>query len=109
MTKIVLPTSGQDNWKRLLAETDKYWKTGNLAKALAHCWEEKGDIPEDVQAVLTKAPELSQIDALICIPEYQVSLPGGRVTAIAARRLGTRESAAGFALYRRCGKGIRIF
>ncbi len=77
MSRIFMPTSGAEDWKQFLAEPEKHWKTGNSAKALAHCWEESGDIPADVRAVLAHAPELAGIEALICIPEHQVPLPGG--------------------------------
>nr|WP_328985019.1 hypothetical protein [Thiorhodovibrio winogradskyi] len=77
MTKIYIPSSGPLDWKQLLAEPEKHWKTGHSAKALAHCWEESGDIPDEVRRVLAQAPELAEIEALLCIPEHQVPLPGG--------------------------------
>jgi hypothetical protein len=77
MTRIFMPTSGPEDWKQFLAEPEKHWKTGNSAKALAHCWEESGDIPPEVRTVLARSPELAEIEALFCIPEHQVPLPGG--------------------------------
>jgi hypothetical protein len=77
MKKILIPTSGPDDWRWFLAEPDKQWKRGHSARALAHCWEEARDIPEDVQIVLSKALEITELEALICIPEHQVPLPGG--------------------------------
>jgi hypothetical protein len=77
MTRIFMPTSGPEDWKQFLAEPEKHWKTGNSAKALAHCWEESGDIPDEVRTVLARVPELAEIEALFCIPEHQVPLPGG--------------------------------
>jgi hypothetical protein len=77
MTKIFMPTSGPEDWKQFLAEPEKHWKTGNSAKALAYCWEESGDIPDEVRTVLARAPELAEIEALVCIPEHQVPIPGG--------------------------------
>ena len=77
MKKIFIPTSGPDDWKQLLAEPDKHWQRGYSARALAHCWEQAQDIPQDVRIVLSKAPEMTEIEALICIPEHQVPLPGG--------------------------------
>lgn len=72
-----MPTSNPDDWKQFLAEPKKHWKRGYSARALAHCWQEANDIPPDVKAVLGQAPELKGLDALFCIPEYQVPLPGG--------------------------------
>ncbi|UHD17858.1 DUF6946 family protein [Thiocapsa bogorovii] len=77
MTRIFMPTSGPEDWKRFLAEPEKHWKTGNSAKALAYCWEESGDIPGEIRAVLARAPALAEIEALFCIPEHQVQIPGG--------------------------------
>ena len=77
MNKLFVPTAGPDDWRRLLAEPEKHRKTGNSAKALARCWEAAGGLPAEVAAVLGKSPALSQLEALICIPEHQVPLPGG--------------------------------
>ena len=77
MTRIYRPTSGPEDWKQFLAEPDKHWKTGNSAKALAYCLEETGDIPNDVKTILARAVELEELEALLCIPEHQVPLPGG--------------------------------
>lgn len=77
MTKIFVPSSGPDDWRQFLAEPEKHWKTGNSAKALAYCWEEHGDIPPEVRSVLGGATRLTDVEALICIPEHQVPLPGG--------------------------------
>lgn len=77
MAKIFIPTSEPNDWRRFLAEPDKHWKTGNSARALAHCWQEADDIPQDVKNVLAIAPELSGLEAFFCVPEYQVPLPGG--------------------------------
>ena len=60
-----------------MAEPEKHWKTGNSAKALAYCWEAAGDVPDEVQRVLAFAPDREDFQALLCIPEHQVPLPGG--------------------------------
>ena len=77
MKKIYMPTSGPEDWKRLLAEPEKQWKTGHSAKALAYCWEATGDIPSEVRTVISRTPELAALEVLLCIPEHQVPLPGG--------------------------------
>ena len=54
MNKIFIPANKPEDWKPLLAEPDKHWKTGYSAKALAYSWQEANGFPE-----------------------YKVSLPGG--------------------------------
>jgi len=33
-------TQKADDWKQLLADPEKHWKTGFSARTFAHCWEE---------------------------------------------------------------------
>lgn len=79
MAKIYIPTKGPKDWKALLAEPDKHWKTGYSAKAFAYCWEEAEGFPETVQKVFSEAPYpiFKGLAPLLAIPEYQVPLPGG--------------------------------
>ena len=79
MNKIFIPTAKPEDWKSLLAEPDKQWKTGYSAKALAYCWQEASDFPECVRKVFKKSGiELFQnIELLLAFPEYKVVLPGG--------------------------------
>jgi len=79
MNKIFIPARSPEDWKSLLAEPDKHWKTGYSAKALAYCWQEAHDFPECVRSVFRKSKiELFQnIELLLAFPEYQVSLPAG--------------------------------
>ena len=74
-----IPTSKPDDWKSLLAEPEKHWKTGYSARALAYCWEEAKGFPECVREVFTSSKvELFQdIKLLLAFPEYKVPLPGG--------------------------------
>jgi hypothetical protein len=78
-SKFYIPTSNPQDWKSLLAEPDKQWKTGYSAKALAYCWQEAKDFPECVRnAFKSSKIELFQdIKILVAFPEYQVPLPGG--------------------------------
>ena len=80
MNKIFIPSTGPKDWKSLLAEPDKQWKTGYSAKALAYCWEEANGFPECVRRVFVKSGiELFQnIELLLAFPEYKVPLRGGR-------------------------------
>jgi len=79
MNKIFIPANKPDDWKLLLAESDKQWKTGYSAKALAYCWQEANDFPECVRNVFKNSGiELFQnIELLLAFPEYKVALPGG--------------------------------
>ena len=80
MNRIFIPSSGPEDWRSLLAEPDKHWKTRYSAKALAYCWEEASGFPECVRSVFIKSGiELFQeIELLLAFPEYKVPLPGGR-------------------------------
>jgi len=79
MTKIFIPTKGPDDWKDLLAEPSKHWRSGFSARTLAYCWEEAHGLPSCVKEVFSKSgiPCLRDIELLLAIPEYQVPLPGG--------------------------------
>jgi len=74
MNKIFIPANKPEDWKLLLAEPDKHWKTGYSAKALAYCWQEANGFPECVRNVFLKSEiELFQkIELLLAFPEYRV-------------------------------------
>ncbi|UZP66042.1 hypothetical protein N1030_10450 [Desulfovibrio mangrovi] len=74
---IFVPTTGPDDWRQLLAEPDKQWKTGCSAKELAYCWEMAEGFPAEVEAVLRSQPEFASLEILFAVPEYKVFLPGG--------------------------------
>lgn len=68
------------DWKRLLADPDKHWKTGFSARTLAHSWQEAdgtGGFPREVAAVLKGHADLADCELLLALPEHQVQLPGG--------------------------------
>ncbi len=72
MTKIVLPSTGPEDWRRLLADPAKQWKRGYSAMAAALSWEAAKGVPPEISAVLGDTTEL-----LLAVPEHQVPLPGG--------------------------------
>jgi hypothetical protein len=74
MKPILVPTSGVGNWKQLLAQPVKHWKTGYSARALAHAWEAAGGLPKEIRELLKP---LGNVELLFAIPEYKVPLPGG--------------------------------
>lgn len=80
MNKIYISTQGPEDWRRLLADPDKQWRTGYSAKTLAYRWEEADGFPADVAQLFSQSeiPVFQDIELLLAIPEYQVPLPGGR-------------------------------
>jgi len=79
MKRLLLPTIGPLDWKRLLAKPDLHWKPGHSAMALAQSWEAAAPgFPPEVEATLSAgAPELEALELLAAVPEYEVALPGG--------------------------------
>ncbi|MCB2141194.1 hypothetical protein KQH27_00635 [bacterium] len=74
---ILIPTKGPEDWKNLLADPDLHWKAGYSAYALAHRWEEAKGFPGEIKEALELVPALADVELLLAIPEYKVSLPGG--------------------------------
>jgi len=79
MNRIYVPSKGPEDWRALLADPEKHWKTGCSAKALAHCWEEASGFPKSVGNVFatSRFKELENLELLLAIPEHKVPLPGG--------------------------------
>lgn len=80
MSKFYIPTSNPEDWKPLLAQPDKHWRTGYSAKALAYCWQEADNFPPEIRKVFRDSGiDLFQdIQMLVAFPEYKVPLPGGK-------------------------------
>ena len=80
MSRIFVPTTGPNDWKRLLADPEKHWRDGYSAKMLAERWEAANGFPTEVARLLGESGLALFRDAelLLAIPEYQVYLPGGR-------------------------------
>ena len=81
--KILIPTTSPDDWRRLLADPNKHWRTGYSAKTLAYCWEAEPGFPPDIRRVFTDSgvDAFADIEMLLGIPEHQTPLPGGRRAA----------------------------
>lgn len=77
MGKVLIPASDAEDWKVFLADPVKHWKMGYSARAVAHCWQDAGGIPSDVESVLSQIPALHGLQTIFAIPEHKVSLPGG--------------------------------
>lgn len=79
MARILTFTSGPDDWKKLLADPAKHWKTGYSAKTLACCWETSDGLPPEIAAAFERTNEaaLEALTPILAIPEFKVPLPGG--------------------------------
>ena len=77
---ILLPSSGPDDWQRLLAEPSKQWRTGYSARSLAYCWEQADGLPIEIANLFSASSDFEgQIpELLLAVPEHKVPLPGGR-------------------------------
>jgi hypothetical protein len=80
MARILAFTSGPLDWRALLAQPEKQWRTGYSARTLAHCWEAVDGLPPEVGRALSTAsdPRLAGIVPLLAVPEFKVPLPGGQ-------------------------------
>ncbi len=79
MPRILLFTSGPNDWQNLLADPVKHWKTGYSARSFAHCWEAAEGFPPEIARALSQAtiPPLANLAPLLAVPEFRVPLPGG--------------------------------
>lgn len=75
VSRIYLPTSGPADWRRLLADPSKQWRSGFSAKTLAHSWEAAGGLPPEIASMLRALGD--EPDLLLALPEHKVPLPGG--------------------------------
>lgn len=81
MNRIFVPTAGPSDWRRLLADPSRHWRSGRSALELAVCWEAvrrtTRGLPPEVAAVLDAVPEIREMTLLFAIPEHPVSFVGG--------------------------------
>jgi len=80
MDKFFIPTNDLEDWKQLLAEPDKQWKTYYSAKSLAYCWQKANGFPRSVKRVFEDSGVnlFQDLELLVAFPEWKVPLPGGR-------------------------------
>jgi hypothetical protein len=84
MKRIFVPTQSGTDWQRLLGKPKMHWKKGYSAMSAAACWEDAApNLPAEIQAVLETAndPSLADLEMLAAIPEWEVSLPGGKTSS----------------------------
>ena len=79
MPRILVFTSGPQDWQALLADPVKHWKTGFSARTLAHSWEAADGFPSEVSLSFAKSTEplLANLTPIFAVPEFKVPLPGG--------------------------------
>jgi hypothetical protein len=77
MPPIYVPISSLDQWKALLAEPEKQWRTGFSARTIAHSWLAANGLPPEVSSLLASSAieALSAVEPLFIIPEHKVILP----------------------------------
>ena len=96
MGKILIPSSGPDDWKRLLAKPDLHWAKGYSARTLAYAWESAATFPPEVRELITAA--FGPAELLFAIPEHKTALAGG-----------TRESQSDVFLLARHHSGLATY
>jgi hypothetical protein len=81
--KYYTPSKGKKTWKKLLANSDKQWKTGYSAMELATSWEDAKGFPASVVRVFKESQFslFDNVEFLFGFPEYKVSLPGGSTSS----------------------------
>ena len=67
-----------DDWRTVLADPIKHWRTGYSAKTLAYAWSETKSWPPEIAALWQTSPNplLHNPDPLLMLAEHQVKLPG---------------------------------
>jgi hypothetical protein len=93
MSRILMPSSGPEQWSSLVAK-QSHWRTGYSARSLAHSWEAAdGDFPPEVRALLRASETFRDAELLIAVPEHKVEMPGlGRASQTDLWLLARTES-----------------
>lgn len=74
--RILVPSSGPDDWQQFLAKPDLQWATGYSARTLAYAWEAANGLPPEIADLTSVA--FGPGELLFAIPEHKTPLPGGR-------------------------------
>lgn len=80
MTRFYIPTKSADDWKTLLVDSEKQWRSGYSAKSLAYCWESASQFPLEIENLFLSSgvAAFQEIQLLLAFPEHKVPLPGGK-------------------------------
>lgn len=81
MKNIYIPCTDASDWKPLLAQPERHWRSGYSAKTLAHSWSDADGFPVEVRDALRTSDNFRDIELLLAIPEHKVSLPGGQTAS----------------------------
>lgn len=76
MSRILVPSTGAENWRAFLAKPDLHWAVGYSARTLAHAWEAATVLPSEIEAILD--PVFGSVEPLVIMPEHKTPLPGGK-------------------------------
>ena len=73
-----VPSTGPQDWQKLLADPEKHWAAGYSAKALAYSWQTAEDFPPEVKKVLdaSEIERLQRLEFLLGLPEHKTPVPG---------------------------------
>lgn len=81
MRRLLTPTFGPSDWRRLLAHPDRQWRATKSAYELAVAWEAARrtarGLPADVRDLLDSTEEFRGSSLLLALPEHHVTLVGG--------------------------------
>ena len=77
MNNIYIPTSGVEDWRKLLADPEKHWRTGFSARTIACAWENANGFPPEIQRLFAGSgqPAFQDVELLLAIPEHKVLMP----------------------------------
>jgi Domain of unknown function (DUF6946) len=84
MKRLFIPTQSGSDWQRLLAQPAVHWKVGRSAMTAAASWEEANDaLPREISELLDLSldEDVLKLKLLAAIPEWEVSLPGGKANS----------------------------
>ena len=78
--RILIPTLGPTDWRRLLSVPQEHWKRGRSAFETSISWEYAADskrgLPDGICAAFDQVVELRDAEVLMAIPEHEVALKG---------------------------------
>lgn len=78
---IYVPARSVEDWRLLLAEPDKQWRSGFSAKTLAQCWQAAAGFPACVLKAFRNSglTQFQNIELLLAIPEHRSKDLGSRL------------------------------
>ena len=81
MERIFVPSTGPDDWRRLLADPERHWRPTKSAFESATSWQgarrTARGLPRPIASALDSHPSTANAELVLALPELQVDLPGG--------------------------------